>query len=44
MSCHVDALEAVGSTCHEYTSRNEFEKGKENIVVEKEEFIMKNDI
>ena len=39
-----DALEAGGSTYYECTSRNEFEKDKENIFVEKEKMTMKNDI
>ena len=39
----VDALEAGGSTCHECTSRNEFEKRKKKIIVAKEQLIIKKD-
>ena len=40
----VDELEACESTCHIYTLKDEVENGKEDIVVENEEFIMKQDM
>ena len=44
MKNNVDALEAGGSTCHECTSKDGFENYTEDIVVEKEELIMKKDM
>ena len=40
----IDALQACESTCHECTSKYEVENFKEDIVVEKGEFIMKKDM
>ena len=37
-------FEAFESTCHEYTSKDEVGNYKEDIVVEKEEMIIKKDI
>ena len=36
--------EACESTCHECTSKDEFENYKEGIVVEKEDYIKKKDL
>ena len=36
--------EACKSTCHEWTSKDEVENYKEDIVVEKEELIMKKEM
>ena len=44
MMSKVDALQACQSTCHEYTPTDEVESYKEDIVVEKEELIMKKDM
>ena len=38
----VDALQASESTCHEFVTTYKIEKNKEDIVVQKEEFVMKN--
>ena len=37
-------FEACKSTCHELTSKDEVEKYKEDIVVEKEELIIKKEM
>ena len=43
MMIKVDALQAYESTCHECTSKDEVEHYEEDIVIEKEELIMKKD-
>ena len=40
----VDALQACESTCHEYTWTDEVEHYRKDIVVEKEELIIKKDM
>ena len=43
MNKKVDALHSCESTCHECTSKDEFKKYNEDIVVEKKELFMRKD-